>query len=537
MKQAYAMQRKIKRKATRLLIIFAFVLFPLLHFVVSEAHAVVINKPTESGINSEMKIRNGRPHKGIDYADSCGTTITLPVPASCYFQGSPPKGDGWGAYAMIDRGCGVVELYAHLNSCRNGSTTIETGGAAGTKGAGSSTGCHLHYEIRINSCHVNPESAYGQDLCQESVKTPLFNEARSILGEYATCSASGGGNQTDTGTPPTTGNVQEVTLVGVGETDPGTNIPNVGTPYYYVETLDGRIIREPVMPSYDDPTPLLPPTTENVVPTTTTANEVTGCATDTWTAMVNQAVLQTRRETVINQRYITKGDNIATYSCFNENARAVGRQLGPIFSESKQWANRQIDLRGKTLTINKELGDTSLDGAINTTAMYTYESWIRGNFDHSFLGGTLPEAPTPNGQLEDDVTHAFMPCGLMNQIWNMAKCGNISDSPMFPRFEDLITPESDPRKFPSDMSCNSTGITQAMINRAKQTGAATADTHLNILYPDSGGNCARPIRTGVTVERQRGIGRITTTVTYPDAVCPTLGCTYQRSAAGAGTCE
>jgi hypothetical protein len=254
--------------------------------------------------------------------------------------------------------------------------------------------------------------------------------------------------------------------------------------------------------------------------------------------MVNQAVLQTRREMLINERYVLKADSVMAYSCLANQLANVGQNAG-VFSESQLWANRQVDiLNGQTVTVTIDMGRYSLDGAISNVALEPYEHFLRSMFGHDFLGGMAHGLIAGEG--DEDHAHGgqdHAPCGVMRQVWQVAKCMNLSDDPLFPRFEDLITAESDPRRFPEGTECRNTGITQNMINiaRGQNVRRDAIDTYLPMMYS---GTCNPPIATGITVERQRGAGQITTTIRHADGLCITAGCSYQNTGgSGMGRCE
>ncbi len=502
---------------------------------------VTIPRPTDAGITDPFKMRSAtRPHKGVDYGTPCGTRLPTAAPVTaCNLQQA-----GAGLYATVDHGCGVQERYMHLHECNVGASSVVTGGEAGGATSGNSSGCHLHYDISVNGCFVNPESAFGQDLCLEATKRPLFDEAQSVLGSYASCSGSNTGDQQGSSPPTQPGDPNRpisIILIIPGGVNPITGEINDGDPYYITITEDGRIIIDPVLDLGPNELPVLPPTTSDVVPTTETGNDITGCATDTWTAMVNQSVLQARRDMMFSKAHILKPDSVMAYSCFYQAARQVSENLGPIFSETKDWVNKQIDIEGKTVTINRELGETSLDGAINNSALATYEYFLTPNFNHSFLGGSMG-----HGLAEDDehgAVQAYLDCGVMQQVWQYAKCKIPENATIYPRFEDLVSGDSDPRTMPENMSCMNTGINQDMIAlaRGENIRMSPMEDYSAIITLESdstsNGDCYPPIYTGVTVERQKGAGIISRTVRYQDGICITQGCSYRNSGSGSGTCE
>lgn len=506
-------------------------------FLPDESHAqVTVSPPHSAPITSPFGMRDGRPHRGLDIGTPCGTDLSLPGPAACDTTSDP---GGYGRQAFVSLGCDVVLRYAHLQQCSNGSTTITTGGAPGSDGAGSSRGCHVHFEVQIGDVRVDPQQAYAAgDLCQGATRQRLIAAAQEELqgraggggGATGVNTNPGGGNSTTPPVPPpTTGGFVYV---------PGGTITNPDRGYYIVTDVNGRTFIDVDLDDNTDSLPALPPTTEDVVPSTNdTSNPVTGCAADTWSAMVNQAVLQTRREMMINERYVAKADSVMAYSCLVQQLMHVGQTAG-VFSESQLWANREIDiLNGERVTVTIDMGRYSLDGAISNVAMEPYEHFLRSMFGHDFLGGMAPGLAAGEG--DDDHAHSAQdhaPCGVMRQVWQVAKCMNMTDDPLFPTFEQLIAAESDPRIYPEGMSCRNTGITRNMIDIAqgRDVNLDPITTYLPMMYS---GTCNAPIATGITVERQEGADQITSTIRHADGLCITAGCSYQNTGTGAGTCE
>jgi len=508
----------------------AFVLFLLFTSVpVKPASAQVIIQLPLSQVNSEFKMRWGRRHTGVDLQAATPTDIPINGSASCETQ------SGYGIIASVARACGVVERYAHLSQCS--ANKIVTGSSGDTSGNQGVAQAHLHYEVLINGTFVDPQFVAGKDLCDASVREAAIADANTKLNGNA---GGGGGAGAGSNAPaPPAQPTDSIVEVPTGGTDPNTGVVNNGPAYYVVTTPDGRTYTEYV-PS-DEPTThtTLPPTTSIVVPPGSSSNEVTGCGTDTWRAMVNQAVLQTRREMLMNQRYIAKADSVMAYSCFSDMLANAGEYLG-VFSETRMWVNKEVPIiDGHVVIVNVYMGANSLDGAITNAALEPYEAWLRSNFNHDFLGGLLGAGGRPGGGGEGEEgnsVQSMAPCGIMAQVWQQAKCMNMTDQPMFYRFEELIG--NDPRKYPPNYACHDSGIFQNMIDIAKNKEAefSKVETHLNRIRPLNG-VCAPPLATGVTVTTREGADRLTTELTYPDALCITAGCSYQRSGGSAGVCE
>jgi hypothetical protein len=469
-------------------------------------------------------------HNGTDYAAGTGTRLTPNANQQGAFGCRPASSTGgYGNQAVITYGCGVQERYSHLSRCDPASRTMLSGAT------GNVTGPHLHYEVIIGNTFVDPEQAFNKNLCDKAVQQQLMDDAKKKGGTGGSAGTVTGSNSA---TPPPQTPSPSVTYVPTGGTAPNGQINN-GVGYNYIVTPDGRVVIEPVVVAGENEFPVLDPSTDELVQNGQTNNPVTGCATDTWTAMVNQAVLQTRREMLWVERFIVKPDSVFAYACIDKTMRDVAKDLD-VFSGTKRWVNVQIDISGKrpstkSVTVNKELGETSLEGAINNAALIPAESFIGGSFLHDYLGGSMSGGEGGGGE-EDSSQQVQENCGVMSQVWQMAKCKNADDEPLFPKFEDLIQPDSDPRKYPKNMSCKNTGITQKMIDRAKgkEVKFDKITTHLDVLMPE-GNTCAPPYMTGVTVVMREG-ELISQEKTHKDGVCVSPGCSYQAENGGQGQC-
>lgn len=102
-------------------------------------------------------------HSGMDIGAGMGDTImaagsgtVIYVETPC--PGSNTGGSGYGNYIIIDHGNGLATLYGH---CRNVYVStgdyVSKGQSIGEVGStGTSTGAHLHFEVRVNGSTVDP---------------------------------------------------------------------------------------------------------------------------------------------------------------------------------------------------------------------------------------------------------------------------------------------------------------------------------------------------------------------------------------------
>lgn len=99
--------------------------------------------------------RGTRFHKGIDIANSYGTSIKAAGSGTVTFSGTR---SGYGRVVIIKHNSEYETLYAHnsQNLVKVGDK-VEKGQAIAKMGStGRSTGCHLHFEIHKNGKTINP---------------------------------------------------------------------------------------------------------------------------------------------------------------------------------------------------------------------------------------------------------------------------------------------------------------------------------------------------------------------------------------------
>ena len=96
-------------------------------------------------------------HKGYDMSQACGATVHAAGPGRVTHAGSY---FGYGNAVVIENGDGIATIYGHMQwgSLRvTAGQRIRAGTAIGSEGStGNSTGCHLHFEVRVHGVPVNP---------------------------------------------------------------------------------------------------------------------------------------------------------------------------------------------------------------------------------------------------------------------------------------------------------------------------------------------------------------------------------------------
>lgn len=258
-------------------------------------------------------------------------------------------------------------------------------------------------------------------------------------------------------------------------------------------------------------------------------NEISGCASDTWASMVSQATLESRRENMMNQTFIAKPDSILQYICFDGAMADLGNKAGPIFNETDFWNGKDVVIGtnaqhyskpNEKTTVKVNRGNMALDFALAETVRYAAKNYLNNNYKHKMLGG----------QSSIDATPSAINCDMMKKVWDFARCQNFDGDKVFYTFDELVG--NDPRKFPEDMKCENSPITQEDIKLAKNKGFTAVKfdklkPHIDFLMSESG--CDITLQTGVTVNRIEAGGKIGKIVEYPDGVCTNVGCSYKKN--------
>ncbi len=111
--------------------------------------------PTRGVITSRFGTRWGRLHEGIDIGVPVGTAVKAADGGTVIFAG---RDGGYGNVIRINHGGNRVTVYAHCSKLlvKKGTKVFQGQHIANSGNTGSSTGPHLHFEIRINGRPVNP---------------------------------------------------------------------------------------------------------------------------------------------------------------------------------------------------------------------------------------------------------------------------------------------------------------------------------------------------------------------------------------------
>ena len=110
--------------------------------------------PVSGPVTSGFGWRWGRMHEGIDIGAACGTSIRAAASGTVVYAGWM---DGYGNIIVIDHGGGLATAYGHQSALYVGGGSVSQGQVIGAVGStGHSTGCHLHFEVRVNGTPVNP---------------------------------------------------------------------------------------------------------------------------------------------------------------------------------------------------------------------------------------------------------------------------------------------------------------------------------------------------------------------------------------------
>ena len=105
------------------------------------------------GVSSKIRVST---HTGLDIAATTGTPIKVVADGTITFAA---YSGSYGYLVKVDHGNGVETWYGHTSKMlvKEGQA-VKAGDTIALVGStGNSTGPHLHFEVRINGEHVNPQ--------------------------------------------------------------------------------------------------------------------------------------------------------------------------------------------------------------------------------------------------------------------------------------------------------------------------------------------------------------------------------------------
>jgi murein DD-endopeptidase MepM/ murein hydrolase activator NlpD len=110
-----------------------------------------------SGFGPRIDPFTGEPafHAGVDFAAPCGTRIEAAGIGQVVSAGD---NGGYGNAIVINHGGGLATLYGHQSAFAvSAGEVVSQEQVIGYVGStGHSTGCHLHFEVRIGGTPVDP---------------------------------------------------------------------------------------------------------------------------------------------------------------------------------------------------------------------------------------------------------------------------------------------------------------------------------------------------------------------------------------------
>jgi len=111
--------------------------------------------PVKGTVTSEFGLRNGRPHKGIDFAANSGDPIYAVLAGKVVYAGTQR---GYGNVIILEHDKLVMTVYAHneANLVRLGDPVKQGQPIATVGNTGNSTAPHLHFEYRVKGKASNP---------------------------------------------------------------------------------------------------------------------------------------------------------------------------------------------------------------------------------------------------------------------------------------------------------------------------------------------------------------------------------------------
>ncbi len=115
-------------------------------------------RPVTGRISSRFGSRDGHPHEGVDILAERGTPVRAAAYGLVIYAGDGMR--GYGNAVVLDHGEEITTLYGHLDRIQvQSGDVVAPGQRIGTVGdTGNATTPHLHFELRVGSDAVDPES-------------------------------------------------------------------------------------------------------------------------------------------------------------------------------------------------------------------------------------------------------------------------------------------------------------------------------------------------------------------------------------------
>lgn len=269
-------------------------------------------------------------------------------------------------------------------------------------------------------------------------------------------------------------------------------------------------------------------------------SESAACDADFMNQVYANAVLSAERNTIAANVLIRKPDSVLEYSCFDQIAALTARSHGPIFSERRHTGTLPLTQGGGSVSYTVDLGNTSLDTAIENLVLNGINRYISDSFSHTFLLGG-------GGAIDTDfsasVGGAGATCTFLSEVYEISRCRDAFDQVPYSAmtFANLVT--NDFRTRPAACPSNHQ-ITQNLIDLANNANFQyvnfdQVDSHNDMILYDAGGgaNCTAspPIPTGLMVVHEEyttdilGNPTLSNTYTYEDKVCANPSCYFDNN--------
>ena len=530
-------KRGIKSNSFQIAILAFCLCMPCFYAFQAQAQ-VVINRPVPGGVTSEFGLRTlggvTRGHRGTDYSAAEGTLVSI-TPG---YLGTPsyrPNNGAAGRTVDLNYDCGVRVRHFHLSSYNAGPPPEIRSGSSGASGDGSYAP-HLHFEIHIDGQPVDPEAAYGLDLCDDTIAECLKEDGRQRLAgaiprgeDQDVC---GGGGAPYNGPPPLTPPPDTGTVPP--HDDSSSSRPPI-TPPTHSPPVGGGGPEDGVGPPAGGP--VLWDDSEYITGSLTT----NACDVEVFVVMRGRAAMEAQEDVVTSEITIHRPDSVMEYTCLDQFMGYTAERADRLFSGTTDWLLRIFPLTVGTPTfVIVHLDPTSLDQVLEDTVVAAIDDYVDEQFPLDFLGDT---ASGLDSNISSSIGGASYSCDRMNRVWEVAKCENFADTNFFTgptpfyTFNEMIPNTNDPRT--QYNSCNDTGLFPVDIEVMTNAGFAYHGFNPPVLI--SGDNihdyvdpavCTglEPIPTGVQVVKIERFGEPTENIIeYEEHFCPNPGCYFDHT--------